>query len=99
MITTLNDGEAEALKTLAKQCMLNNQKIGALIEDNVALDWGFSRSDIGRQDDYEMWLAALEKVQKETEKIMRKQQFKDLGGDKGENERQSEVKLKTGQRK
>ena len=38
VIPTLNDGEAEALKALAKQYMLNKQKIGALIEDNVALD-------------------------------------------------------------
>jgi hypothetical protein len=38
VIPTLSDSEAEALKALAKQYMLNKQKIGALIEDNVALD-------------------------------------------------------------
>jgi hypothetical protein len=38
VIPTLSDGEAVALKALAKQYMLNKQKIGALIEDNVALD-------------------------------------------------------------
>jgi hypothetical protein len=56
-----------------------------------------------KQDDYEMWLAALEKVQKETEKkkadVMRKQQVRDIGGDKGEGEGQAEVKLGTSQRK
>jgi hypothetical protein len=38
VIPTLSDGEAEALKGLAKQYVLNKQRIGVLIEDNVALD-------------------------------------------------------------
>ena len=50
-----------------------------------------------KQDDYEMWLAALEKLQKETEKkkadVMRRQQVKDIAGGEGEAERQPGVKL------
>lgn len=50
-----------------------------------------------------MWLAALEKVQKETEKkkagVMRKQHVKDLRGDNGDGEGSPEVKLGTSLKK
>ena len=50
-----------------------------------------------KQDDYEMWLAALEKLQRETEKkkadVMRRQQVKDIAGGEAEAEGQPGVKL------
>ena len=38
VIPTLNDLEAEALKALATQFMLNKTKIAALLQDNTDLD-------------------------------------------------------------
>ncbi len=56
-----------------------------------------------KQDDYDMWLGALEKLQRETEKkkadVMRKQQVKDIEGGGGDSEGQPEVKLGSSQRK
>jgi hypothetical protein len=38
VIPTLSELEADALKALASQYLANKSKIGAMIEDNMALD-------------------------------------------------------------
>ena len=54
VIPTLNDLEAEALKALATQFMLNKTKIAALLQDNTDLDLDneklFEEAEFLRQD-------------------------------------------------
>ena len=80
-------------------------KVVPVLETTYPRRWVFQIKSLGvdmilaarKQDDYEMWLAALEKLQKETEKkkadVMRRQQVKDIAGAEGEAEGQPRVKL------